>query len=82
MEKKLMKVLCDALHYDFDEDACELKLDLKKTVANLIANNVVVLPDCDKCFYRGRIDSWQVCERCYSDKENQFLDRNEVVKEG
>lgn len=42
MEEKLMKVLCDALHYTFDEDACVSTLDLKKTVANLIANGVTV----------------------------------------
>lgn len=82
MEEKLMKALCDSLHYSFDEEACVSTLDLQKTVTNLLANHVVVLPDCARCFYRGRIDSWQVCECCYADKENQFLDRNEVAKVG
>ena len=39
-----MKVLCDALHYTFDEEACVSTLDLKKTVANLIANGVTIPP--------------------------------------
>ena len=49
MEKRLMKTLCDSLHYTFDDDACELKLDLKKTVANLIANGVTAPVQCFEC---------------------------------
>lgn len=49
---------------------------------NLIANNVVILPDCGKCFYHGRIDSWQVCERCRGDKTDQFLDERCITGEG
>lgn len=49
MEEKLMKILCDSLHYTFDEEACVSTLDLKKTVANLIANGVTVPVQCFEC---------------------------------
>lgn len=49
MERKLMEVLCDSLHYTFDEEACVSTLDLKKTVANLIANGVTVPVRCSYC---------------------------------
>ncbi len=49
---------------------------------HLISNGVILKPDCSKCFYHGRIDSWQVCERCYGDKSNQFLDKHEVEEKG
>ena len=29
MEEKLMKALCDSLHYTFDEEACVSTLDIK-----------------------------------------------------
>lgn len=65
MEETLMKALCDSLHYTFDEEACVSTLDLKKTVANLIANGVTVPVRCRHC----KFHHWEQ-EPCHGKTEH------------
>lgn len=42
MKEKLTKILCDSLFYTFDEEDCVSKLNIEKTVDNLLAAGVTV----------------------------------------
>ncbi len=80
MKDTLTKKLCDSLFYTFDEEACVNRLDIEKTVDNLLAAGVTVSPRIEimKDVVNIEEDNHSSCNRLV--KINGYKRNSELLK--